>query len=290
MTEGRSLCILLLEPIYGLFYAGGVVQRRGHARPRPVQPPEVGAQVRQVEGKPRWQTSADDTAWVEVEITGADSRWDWTGYVFRVTLRAGELAALAIERDDESTPLRADRLQHVPLGAIERCARSWLTEAADVIGRGSLGDAYDEPLVDPPLSKDRQRRLAEVALAYVETLGAQNQRELLAERLLCSKDHAPNLVREARDGGMLLPLRPGRGRQVGFLSDKARHILGLEPRHTAWERASEEDRSFAINWVRRLADVARQLAAGEITKDEYRHATEQLRSERFAGGDGEEVP
>ena len=278
---------MMLEPIYGSFYFVTMVQRRG--RQRSVRSAEVVAQVREVDGKPRWQSASDDSVWVELEITTTDSRWDWTGYVFRVTLRAGELAALAIERHDDAAPLRADRLQHVPLGAIDRCARSWVTETAEVASRGSLGDP-SEPEVEVPLSKDRRRRLAEVALCYVETLGSQNQRELLAERLLCSKDHAPNLVREARDSGMLLPLRPGRGRQVGYLSDRARLLLGLEPRLTAWERASEEDRSFAVNWVRRLGDVARQLAAGEITRDEYDHATEQLHSERFTGQDGAEVP
>ena len=76
---------MILEPIYGSFYFVTMVQRRG--RQRSARSAEVVAQVREVDGKPRWQSSSDDSVWVELEITTTDSRWDWTGYVFRVTLR-----------------------------------------------------------------------------------------------------------------------------------------------------------------------------------------------------------
>ncbi len=210
---------------------------------------------------------------------------DWTGYVFRILFRLGELSTLTIARDDTAIPLGAGLLQRVPLGAIERCARDWVTETAEIARRDdpALGATFARPVeVESGLSMSRQLRLAEVAKAYVDTISDRNQRASLAVKCHASQDHVPNLVREARDAGLLLPARPGHGRRVGYLSNKARELLGEPPLTTWWEQASEGERAWLRERQMRQEAAALARARGEITPDEYHRIFNEERPESEA--------
>lgn len=230
-----------------------------------------GTSVRRVDGRPRWAVEVPEySAWVEVE---AES---WPGYVFRVTLWNGQLIGFDIRRTDGAEALSATRLQRVPLGAIERCARDWIAGTADAAERDSLLGRVYADIAAPRASGERLVILAKLAAAYVETLDKPNQRTTLAARFLVSTDHLPNMVREARDNGLLLPRRPGRGRRVGYLSSRALELLGKPPRLTAWERATDEQRAAALAREARVAELDHQLYSGEITRDDYLKANEHL--------------
>jgi hypothetical protein len=250
-----------------------------------------------VEDQAQWSITPDKSAagWVDVEVDTTDEQWPWSGYLFRVTFDGGELVNFSITRSEIAAPLTTARLQRVPLGAIERCARSWITGWGLLVGRASPLGEHVLAVVEQGPTADRQRALAEIAAAYVESLGERDQRnalaKLLAERQLdCSLGHIPNLVREARDAGLLLPRRPGKGRQVGYLSNKARVLLGLQPSEslTAWERATDEDRAWAVAWEKRVSELDRRLSAGELTRDDYRKAHHDLIKERFPDIDEED--
>lgn len=176
--------------------------------------------------------------WAEV------SHSDWPGYSFRLTFSAGALAGVEIQRDDEtSLPLTAQRLQRVPLGALERAVRKHVNVfenlwsevvasskglAADkVVHVGKAGMAPDvAEWFDSyrPSKPSREQWLVRLAARYVETLDEDGQTALLAEEFGYAPASIAAMIREARNKHKLLTPTT-KGKPGGTLTPKALALL-----------------------------------------------------------------
>jgi hypothetical protein len=175
--------------------------------------------------------------WAEVRHGG------WPGYAFRLTFSAGDLSGVEVRRDDGSDPLTAQRLQRVPLGALERGVRKhvnvfenlWSEVVASSaglangkvvhVGKAGMSPALSEWFDSYHQAKpSREQKLARLSERYVETLDEPGQTAMLAEEFSYAPASIAAMIREARNKHKLLtPTR--QGKPGGSLTPKARAIL-----------------------------------------------------------------
>lgn len=151
---------------------------------------------------------------------------DWCDYRFTLTFGDGlELVGLDIQRTSGAALINAWRLQHVPIGALECAARAQINLAALTWDDLSMFHPDDWLYANErPRGNSNERKHAELAKAYVETLGDPHQVQTLAKRTGYAAGSIPALIRRARQRHLLT--LTSKGSPGGQLTPRALAILG----------------------------------------------------------------
>lgn len=176
---------------------------RDNGQGRAVVPGDISATVLQ----------SEDENLEAYGVTIAHPQWD--GYSFNLTLTAGVISSIEINRADGAAPINSRRLAEVPLALIERALRLQSTVVASLV---QANKAHD-----PSAISRGDLRLARIAQAYVETLGQRGQSQIIAKRFSYSAKSIPKLISRARGRGFLTGTTPGR--VGGELTMLARMVL-----------------------------------------------------------------
>ena len=225
--------------------------RKGHSAGQPV----TRAASIEVVG---WSGPSTDPVTVDLEV-GTEK---WSGYKFCLTFLSGELLGAEAIRQPRAVPLTAHLFQHVPLGALERVARAWITDfmaewakavqsSAAPMNPG-LQNWYDQfteaGRVNREDRSERDERIAKLSKRYVETLDFPQQADLLAREFDYSRQSIPKVIAEARRRGLLTPTI--KGRPGGQLTAKTLAILNEQPRaRTWWDNPTHDERQRALDRI-----------------------------------------
>jgi hypothetical protein len=147
---------------------------------------------------------------------------DWRGYQFTLTLdAAARLSGVEVKRSGEALPLNQRRLRLVPLALLERAVQQ---EVGD-LATGPIFSAEEMPQSpgQRQLGWSAEPRLAEIAKAYVETLGEPQQSQILAQQTGLKQSSIPKYIRLARNRHLLTATT--KGSPGGFLTPKALALL-----------------------------------------------------------------
>ena len=196
----------------------------------------------------------------------------WPGYRFvlaaDVTVR--QLVNFEILRDSDAQPLTARALARVPLGALEDALYEELESFIDQWHADNPGSGLAAPRPERVRANRDDVKLAELARAYVETLGQPFQMRRLAEDFGFNYSLAtiPKLIARARQRGLLTPTT--KGRSGGRLTPKAIALLGGDAVEdlSAWDRASRD-----------------QKVAAMLREAQHQRLTEELHARRDELGD-----
>jgi hypothetical protein len=166
-----------------------------------------------------------------------DPRWEL--YRMHITFDFfGTTVDLRIERQNTTRgpqpPVLTSRLlQSLSLPSIEQLGREAAAQRMRKFiqfNRGSAPLLVSEHLIGQMDTKrpsrrdpDRDLLLSRIAARYVETIGNRRQRGILSKEFRVKNDYVPDLVREARDRGLLTPTKRGRG--GGSLTQRAMTLI-----------------------------------------------------------------
>lgn len=224
-----------------------------------------------------WPERPEDTTTVELRDTER-----WPGYDFTLVYANREIVRFEIRREGSSEPLTAQLLQRIPLGALDRAAKAAVEEFLGENDRLNPQQAlvlYPNPLdwldeIAHPPATDREHdvMLARLCERYLELNGRPGWREILARQFPYEASSIQTIIGRARRRRFLTPVP--RGQFGGQLTPKARRLLAPPKMESAWERATEEMRTAALERERLRDRIANDLLtayqAGDLDSSAHR--------------------
>jgi hypothetical protein len=202
----------------------------------------------------------------------------------------GELVGLHVHRVADAAPLGSHLLQRVPLGALDRAGREHVQAFLEAWESGRPERAlalFPDPadwldaVADRKTGREDDERLARLCKRYLELGAKSGWRAILAREFGYDSSSIQTIIGRARRRRFLTKVP--RGRYGGQLTPKALRLLAPPALQSAWERATDEQRTAALERDRRHARLSaillKQLQMGAIDSDTYKARSLALEAE-----------